>query len=432
MSSETTGQQSTGQDSTGQRYSPWLAVGGVCAVYFSFGLTIGVMAPLVDEISADLDLSRSTMGSILGAWALIYVFTAVPGGAVVDRLGLRWSLTIGGLSIATSALLRGTANGAPSLFAAVAIFGVGGPLVSIATPKLVASLFAEDERRLPTGVGVAAPALGSAVGLAITNPVLLPLVGGDWRGVMAIVGGVSMVATAIWFGASRAAAHVRPGDTRTDKTTLIRLVRIRSVQRVLAISLFSFFFSHGLSNWLPTLLEESGRSDAAAGYLAALSVSVGIAGSLFIARLVPSHLRPHGLVVIFVVMAATTIGLTTLPLVLVVASLGVLGFARAGTIPLLFLEIMGDDNLDVSDIGAATGLFFAVGEIGGFTGPYAAGYVADRTNGFAAVTVMFAIVALAAAAASMSLLRERSHRSGTSVDAGLLNGQRPASRLQMP
>lgn len=155
--------------------SPWLAVAGVCGVYFAFGLTIGVMAPLVGEISRDLSLSRSTMGSILGAWALIYVFTAVPAGAFVDRVGLRWSLTIGGGAIIASALLRSLASGAPTLFAAVAVFGIGGPLVSIATPKLIASLFEADARRLPTGLAVAAPSLGTAVGLALTNPVFLPL-----------------------------------------------------------------------------------------------------------------------------------------------------------------------------------------------------------------------------------------------------------------
>jgi len=395
------------EEHVGQRHSAWLAVAGVCGVYFSFGLTTGVMAPLVNEISVDLGLSRSTMGSILGAWALIYVFTAVPAGAVVDRLGLRWSLAIGGLSIAASALLRAAAGGAVSLFLAVAVFGVGGPLVSIATPKLVASLFDEQQRRLPTGLGVAAPALGSAIALGVTNPLLLPLAGGRWRGVMLIVAAVTILSTFGWLFASRAVSHVRQGATRTDLSTLLRLLRLESMRWILLVGLFSFFFSHGLGNWLPELLEATGRSDNVAGYLAALSVTVGIVGSLTIARLVPSDSRPAGLVVIGVTLGATVIGLTALPLGLVVVALAAMGFARAGVIPLLFLEIMGDDNIEVSDIGAATGLFFAVSEIGGFSGPYVAGYVADQSEGFGAVTVLFAVVAVAIAAAAVLLASER-------------------------
>ena len=368
------------------------------------------MAPLVDEISEDLNLSRSMMGSILGAWALIYVFTAVPAGAVVDRLGLRWSLTIGGLTIAVSLLLRSVATDALTLFAAVAVFGVGGPLVSIATPKLVASLFEEDARRLPTGLGVAAPSLGSAVSLAITNPVLLPLFDGNWRSVLAMLAVVAFALTGVWLYASRAVAHVRQGATRTDLTTITRLLQLRSMRWILLISLFSFFFSHGLSNWLPEILADTGQSNNAAGYLSAVSVTVGITGSLTISRLVPNRHRAKALVAIFVILSLMVVALSTAPFALLLVALAVLGFSRAGIIPLLFLEIMGDDDISLSDIGAATGLFFAIGEIGGFAGPYALGFVADRTEGFTAATVLLAAIALAAAAAALGLRRNGSPR----------------------
>lgn len=384
-------------------HSPWLAVAGVCGVYLSFGLALGVMAPLVDEISDDLDLSRSTMGSILGAWALIYVFTAVPAGAVVDRLGLRWSLFIGGLTITASLVLRSLAAGPVSLFAAVAVFGIGGPLVSIATPKLVASLFEAEDRRLPTGLGVASPSLGSAIALALTNPVLLPAFDGSWRAVLLVLAAVAFVATLGWLFASRAVAHVRPGETQTDRSTITRLLRLPSMRVILGISLFSFFFSHALSNWLPEILTDTGQSDNAAGYLSAISVTVGILGSLTIARLVPSPRRPHALIALFIAIGLMVAGLGSLPYALLVVALAVLGFCRAGIIPLLFLEIMGDPDIGLSDIGAATGLFFAVGEIGGFAGPYAIGWVADATDGFAAATLLLTGIALAAAVGSFGL-----------------------------
>jgi cyanate permease len=384
-------------------HSPWLAVAGVCGVYVSFGLAIGVMAPLVDEISEDLGLSRSAMGSILGAWALIYVFTAVPAGAVVDRLGLRWSLLVGGFTITTSLVLRSLAGGPVSLFAAVAVFGVGGPLVSIATPKLVASLFDAEDRRLPTGLGVASPSLGSAIALAVTNPLLLPAFDGSWRAVLLVIAAVSFIATLGWLYASRAVAHVQQGATRTDRSTISRLLKLRSMRIILVIGMFSFFFSHALSNWLPEILSDTGQSDNAAGYLSAISVTVGILGSLTIARLVPNLRRPHVLVAIFVIIGLMVAGLGSLPFALLLIALGVLGFCRAGIIPLLFLEIMGDPDIGLSDIGAATGLFFAVAEIGGFAGPYAIGWVADATDGFGAATLLLTAVAGAAAVGAMAL-----------------------------
>ena len=363
------------------------------------------MAPLVDEISDDLALTRSTMGSILGAWALIYIFTAVPAGAAVDRLGLRRSLILGGLTITASLVLRSTADSAIGLFAAVAVFGIGGPLVSIATPKLVASLFDEDARRLPTGLAVASPSLGSAVALALTNPVLLPATGDDWRGVLLVLAGIALATTLGWTYASRAVAHVQQGATRTDRSTLTRLLRLRSMRIILVISLFSFFFSHALNSWLPEILTDTGQSDNAAGYLAAISVTVGILGSLTIARLVPTSRRAVALATIFAVMALSMALVTWLPFGLLVVALALLGFARAGVIPLLFLEIMGDEQIGLSDIGAATGLFFAVGEVGGFSGPYVMGFVADRTDGFTAATLVLTGVAVAGACGALVLSR---------------------------
>lgn len=390
-----------------QTHSRWIAVAGLAGVYFAFGLAIGVMGPLIDEISSDLGLSRSTMGSILGAWALVYVFTAVPAGAVVDRFGLRWSMTIGGLSITVSLLLRSIAGGTWTLFAAVAVFGIGGPLVSITTPKLVAALFDEDARRLPTGLSVSAPALGSGVALALTNPVLLPLANNNWRGVMLMCAAAALVMTIGWLFAARAVAHIQPPTTSTDLSMISRLSSLPSMRWILTISLLSFFFSHAYNNWLPEVLAEAGRSDNVAGYLSALSITIGIMGSLTIARLVPTHQRRRALVAIFALLALLVVMIGSLPAGLLVATLGVLGFVRAGVIPLLFLEIMGDPDIDLSDIGAATGLFFAVGEVGGFSGPFAFGAVADATGGFTGSLVLLSLAALGAAGASAMLARQR-------------------------
>lgn len=387
--------------------SKWLAVSGVVAVYAAFGLTIGLMPPMVDEISADLGLSRSVMGSILGAWALIYIFTAVPAGTLVDRLGLRRAMTLGGVSVAASLALRAMAGGATTLFLAVAVFGIGGPLVSITTPKLIASLFDESARRLPTGLAVAAPGIGSAAGLALPNAVLLPWLDGSWRSVLALGAVFAVLTVAYWWWATRSSLDGAPPTTRMAAGTLSRLLELRSMRWILAISLFSFAFSHGLNGWFTEILIDAGLADDTSGYVAAASTVVGIVGSLTIARSVPLRSRAATLAGIYVLMATGAVGLGTLTGVGVGLAALATGFVRAGTIPLLFLEMMDDDGIDLADMGAATGLFFAVGEIGGFGGPWSIGLIADRTDGFAAAAVALAIVALASAAAAIGLARHR-------------------------
>ncbi len=94
----------------------WVILGGVWLIYFSFGLLAAAMAPLVAPISRDLGLSYTSMGFILGAWPLVYIAAALPGGALLDRVGLRWSLFVAALIMTASGALRAAATDSVSLF----------------------------------------------------------------------------------------------------------------------------------------------------------------------------------------------------------------------------------------------------------------------------------------------------------------------------
>ena len=99
---------------------------GVWCLYFSFGLTVTGLAPLVSVIIVDLNMSYTAMGSVLGAWQLVYIFSAVPCGALLDRLGPRHALFIGGILVAASSLGRSMASDHLTLFLAVGLLGLGG------------------------------------------------------------------------------------------------------------------------------------------------------------------------------------------------------------------------------------------------------------------------------------------------------------------
>ena len=87
----------------------WVMLLLLWSLYASFGVTVASIAPLATTILDDLDMTYSQMGLILGAWQLVYVGTAFPLGALVDRLGPRRSLGIGIFIIWLSLVLRGLA-----------------------------------------------------------------------------------------------------------------------------------------------------------------------------------------------------------------------------------------------------------------------------------------------------------------------------------
>jgi MFS family permease len=129
-------------------------------VYASFGLIAASIAPLVVPIEADLGMSHAAMGSLMGAWQLVYIFSAIPGGMLLDRIGVRFALLIGIVLIAVSAMGRALADGYFSFLLAVMVFGIGGPIISSGAPKLVAELFRGSQRGFAMGIYMTGPALG--------------------------------------------------------------------------------------------------------------------------------------------------------------------------------------------------------------------------------------------------------------------------------
>ena len=106
---------------------PYLLLFGVWLLYGAFGLVATSLAPLAVLIIPDLSLTHAQMGMIMGAWQLVYIFSAVPSGVLLDRIGPQKALAIGGVLIALSAAARAFADDHVTMMLAVMLFGLGGP-----------------------------------------------------------------------------------------------------------------------------------------------------------------------------------------------------------------------------------------------------------------------------------------------------------------
>ena len=364
-------------------------LGGVWLIYFGFGLLSAAMAPLIDPVSRDLGLSYTTMGAILGAWPLVYIVAAAPCGAFVDRVGLRWSLFLAALILAASGGLRTVAFDAVSLFVAVGLFGIGGPLISIGAPKAIAQWFRGAERGFAMGVYITGPALGNMLALVLTNSVLMPLSGGSWRQVMLIHTGFILAAGLAWFvlgghrvnrAVERAARHRE--SVAGQLAVFAMLLRLPSVRVILAMSIGAFFLHHALGNWLPEILRSGGMEASAAGLWSGVPTAIGIAGALLIPRYATP---PRRFAILFALSLSTGAGalmLLAAGVPALVAAVILQGVARGSLIAVMILVLMETRGVDPRHTGAAVGLFFSAAEIGGVLGPLAIGAASDLTGGF--------------------------------------------------
>ena len=165
---------------------------------------------------------------------------------------------------------------------------------------------------------------------------------------------------------------------------------MRKIQIILVMGLLTFATSHGLSSWLPKILETSGLSPSVAGYAASLPLAVGILAILIIPHLVPPHLRGR-IIAIFALMAcAAVLAIMTASGALFLAGLVLFGVTASSFMPLLILLLMDSPEVGSRNMGSAGGLFFCVAEIGGFGGPLVMGVLVDMTGAFLAGAIFLA------------------------------------------
>ena len=195
-------------------------------------------------------MSYAAMGSVMGAWQLIYIGTALPCGALIDRFGLRRSLLMASLLMGASALLRSQAEDYTMLLIAVALFGLGGPLISIGAPKLISLWFEGPQKGLAMGLYVTGPALGSIAALSLTNSVAMPFFDNQWRSVLFSYGVVVLLSGVVWW-----VINLETGSRQLEQESLqearpaqwglfLQLSRICAVQYVLLISIGTVSYTH--------------------------------------------------------------------------------------------------------------------------------------------------------------------------------------------
>ncbi len=368
----------------------WIMLALTWLSYFVFGLVTFALAPLVTPIIEDLNISYSQMGFILGAWPLTYIIVAAFGGAVVDRLGTRRSIFIGVLVIGLSAGLRYFAGGFIPMFFCVALFGIGGPLISTGNPKTISQWFRGKERGMAVGIYMTGVWIGSGLSVSLMNSVIMPLTDNSWRVAFAGYGLVAIVIACVWWFLGRDIPSAE--DTQSERIDKVfkGLISIRNVKIILLMGLLTFAAGHGFGNWLPRILEDGGLSPSMAGIAASLPTWIGIPTIIVVPRIIPPHFRGRFIAIAATICTVLLLMISQVSGATLIIILIIYGMATCCIFPFLVLMLMELPEVESKYVGSAGGMFFCVGEIGTFAGPFLMGAIKDLAGGFTAGTIMLA------------------------------------------
>lgn len=380
--------------------------------YFLFMFSWFSVAAYLVPIIEDLGLSSTEAGLLTGAVQLSYIPLSLLSGLVIDRLGSRRSLGVGLLVIGISHVLRGYAGEFTTILLPTFLLGIGGTAITFGLPKLVSELFPPDRSGTMSSVYVLGATLGSATVYAVARPLVGPLVGG-WQPFFVYTGMFVVGFAVLWSGVSWLLPD-RLAKFATDEGQAFSLASIRTdlgtvvtnsgLLLLVVVGTMRLFVGHGLSNWLPTILEGRGLSPALAGTVTSLFILVrvlGIVGVPWISdRFRNRRLPIIGCGVAGAVGMGGMIVASSLPALLL--SLGFVGtFLIGGLSPLIRAIPIEMDGVGPTLTAVATGLIFTVGEVGGFGGPFLIGLLRDLTGSFTPALVVLAGASLIVAVAGL-------------------------------
>jgi CP family cyanate transporter-like MFS transporter len=312
-------------------------------------LTVLAIPPVIALIQADLGLSGTEVGILSGLPVILFAVAALPGSLLIARVGAMRTLVIGLLLAGVASGLRGVVPNVTVLYLGTILMAAGVAVMQPSLPALVRQWLPEK-----IGFGSAVYTNGLLVGetlpVALTVPLIFPLVDGSWRVSLAIWGlPLFLIAVGVLAAAPRPTG---PAQTTTPrwwpdwKSGLIwRLGLVFS-------STNSVYF--GTNAFLPGYLTSAGHPELISIALTALNF-MQLPSSfllLFIAGRLERQVWPF--VVNGLIMLGALAGIVSTASVWTVVFAGLLGFVGAATLGLgLALPVLLSAPEDIARTSAA-------------------------------------------------------------------------------
>ena len=340
------------------------------------------LPPLLQDVRDDLGLSATTAGLLTTAPVLCFGALAPLAPPLVRRLPMERIVAACAVVTAVGAGLRGV-GGIAGLFAGTLLAGAAVAIAQTCVPALLRARFA-GARGVLTGAFSMALTLGAAAAAAVAVP--LEEILGSWQAVLAAYALPAALAAGVW-----AAAGARTRVPTAPPLGLRRAARPWSLPAYFGLQAMSFYC--GLA-WLPTILEEEGYSESAAGSLLALTNAIQFAPALLVPVVAARRRDQRSLLVALVALAsAGFLGLLLAPGAAVVWMV-VLGLGQGGSLGLsLMLPVLR--GAGAAAVAALTALSLSVGYFIAAAGPTLVGLAHDLSGGWTAPLLLMIGITLA-------------------------------------
>ena len=253
-------------------------------------------AGIAQDLAASFQTSAASLGVLAATYFYVYTLMQVPTGILVDTLGPRRILLLGGIVAGGGSLLFGMAESLNAALIGRTLIGLGVSVVFISMLKIIAVWFEEHRFASVVGLSMLLGNLGSVLAGA---PLSWLAQAAGWRGVFVGVGILSLVLAALAWLLVRDRPETSSGTTpdkaapaaRFDRTViltgLLRVLKNRATWPAAFVNagLSGSFFAFGGLWATPFLTQGLGMSRETATahlslYFAGFAIGCLVVGTL--------------------------------------------------------------------------------------------------------------------------------------------------------
>jgi ACS family D-galactonate transporter-like MFS transporter len=373
---------------------------------------ISVAAPLMTK---ELGLSAVAMGVVFSAFSWTYAAAQIPGGILLDRIGVRLTYFLSVTVWSAFTLLQGLTTNLASLIACRMGLGVAEAPAFPSNSRVLGTWFPQAERASATGVY----SIGQYFGLAFLSPLLFWIAATfGWRALLIMVGAVGILFGLVWYTFYRDPHESRANQAERDYITAgggvasssgVRfewrhIAFLMRQRQILGASIGQFASNSTLVfflTWFPTYLaQERGMAWIKVGFFTVLPfiaacvgvMTGGLCSDLLLRRTGSANIARKLPIITGLLLASTIVianFVTRDTLVIIVMSVAFFGQGMCNLGWTLLTDVAPKELM-----GLSAGVFNLCANLAGIVTPLVVGVVVGLTGSFAGALAFIGIVAL--------------------------------------
>ncbi len=369
---------------------------------FTFGVTMQMIPPVLGMLVNDLGMTHAQAGALMGLFTLPGIFLAIPGGRLSDRFGPRVTGIISLAFLCAGSLLM-TPLTIPFLYLGRILAGIGGSVIVVVAPQVIAHNFPGRELGRAMGIFSTAVPLGTIVAFNI-----LGYTGKTWgiTPVFASTGALGLVALIMYsvtIGQS-AASHDESGHTHShDRASIWKLGR-----NIWLVSLVWMLFNVGILSFFTFGIDYfamCGFGPKMANFMGSLPMLLSIPLVPVCGLLIDRYGWRSGPLITGNIICGSAILLIAFDPLRAVAWTVLLGLGISVIPPVIFT--MAGEVVSRENAGLGFGLLTAVFNAGIFLGIPLAGLAKDITGNYSASFILIAAVTFTGSVVALGLRKVR-------------------------